>query len=140
VGEVPEVHLTMATITLEIPEELAVRLGPLRDRLPALLSQLLDADPAERKFTVSGTVMTHPVFLELIDFLSTRPTAKQVLAHKVSSAVQKRLEELLDKNREEGLTAAEGEEMDAYRLVNHVMILLKARARTAVSSPPSRLL
>ena len=83
----------MATITLEIPEELAVRLGPLRDRLPALLSQLLDADPAERKFTLSGTVMTHPVFLELIDFLFARPTAKQVLAHKVSSAVQKRLEE-----------------------------------------------
>jgi hypothetical protein len=129
----------MATITLEIPEELAVRLGPLRDRLPALLSQLLDSDLAEKKFTFSGTVVTHPVFLELIDFLSTRPTAKQVLTHKVSPAVQKRLEELLDKNREEGLTAAEEEEMDAYRLVNHVMILLKARARAAVPSPPSPL-
>jgi hypothetical protein len=32
-----------------------------------------------------------------------------------------------EKNREEGLTAAEEEEVDAYRLVNHVMILLKAR-------------
>jgi hypothetical protein len=53
--------------------------------------------------------------------------------------VQKRLEELLDKNREAGLTAAEEEEMDAYRLVNHVMILLKARARPAVSSPQSAL-
>jgi hypothetical protein len=129
----------MATITLEIPEELAVRLDPLRDRLPELLSQLLDSESAEKKFTFSGTVMTHPVFLELIDFLSTRPTAKQVLTHKVSSAVQERLEELLDKNREEGLTAAEEEEMDAYRLVNHVMILLKARARAVVSSPQSSL-
>jgi len=34
---------------------------------------------------------------------------------------------VLEKNREEGLTAAEEEEVDAYRLVNHVMILLKAR-------------
>lgn len=127
----------MATITLELPEELAVRLDPLRDRLPALLSQLLDSASAEKKLTFSGAVMTHPVFLELIDFLSARPTAKQVLAHKVSSAVQERLEELLDKNREQGLTAAEEEEMDAYRLVNHVMILLKARARPAASSPPS---
>lgn len=110
----------MVTITLELPEELAVRLDPLRDRLPELLSQLLDAASAEKKLTLSGTSMTHPVFLELIDFLSTRPTANQVLAHKVSTAVQERLEELLDKNREEGLTAAEEEEMDAYRLVNHV--------------------
>jgi DNA-binding LytR/AlgR family response regulator len=129
----------MATITLELPEELAVRLDPLRDRLPELLSQLLDAASAEKKLTLSGTAMTHPVFLELIDFLSTRPTANQVLAHKVSSAVQERLEELLDKNREDGLTAAEEEEMDAYRLVNHVMILLKARARPVVPSSQSAL-
>ena len=129
----------MATITLELPEELAVRLDPLRDRLPELLSQLLDSASAEKKLTLSGTSMTHPVFLELIDFLSTGPTANQVLAHKVSSAVQERLEELLDKNREAELTAAEEEEMDAYRLVNHVMILLKARARPAVSSPQSAL-
>lgn len=127
----------MATITLELPEELAVRLDPLRDRLPELLSQWLDSESAEKKFTLSGTVMTHPVFLELIDFLSTRPTARQLLTHKASSAVQERLEELLDKNREEGLTPAEEEEMDAYRLVNHVMILLKARARPAVSSQQS---
>ena len=59
----------MVTITLEIPEELAVRLDPLRDRLPELLSQLLASESAEKKFTLSGTVMTHPVFLELIDFL-----------------------------------------------------------------------
>ena len=129
----------MATIPLEIPEELAVRLDPLRDRLPELLSQLLASESAEKKFTLSGTVMTHPVFLELIDFLSARPTAKQVLTHKSSLAVQERLEELLDKNREAGLTAAEEEEMDAYRLVNHVMILLKARARPAVSSPQAAL-
>ncbi|MGE0824350.1 MAG: hypothetical protein AB7G75_14045 [Candidatus Binatia bacterium] len=129
----------MATITLEIPEELAVRLDPLRERLPELLAQLLDAVSAEKKLTLSGTVMTQPVFLELIDFLSTRPTAEQVLAHKVSSTVQERLEELLNKNREERLTAAEEEEMDAYRLVNHVMILLKARARAAVSSLQSPL-
>jgi hypothetical protein len=129
----------MTTITLELPEDLAVRLDPLRDRLPELLSQLLDSKSEEKKFTLSGTVVTHPVFLELIDFLSARPTAKQVLTHKSSSAVQERLEELLDKNREAGLTAAEEEEMDAYRLVNHLMILLKARARPAVSSLQSSL-
>src|SRR6185295_3992408 len=42
----------MTTITLELPEDLAVRLDPLRDRLPELLSQLLDLESAERKFTL----------------------------------------------------------------------------------------
>lgn len=84
-------------MTLEILEELAVRLDPLRDRLPELLSQLVDARFAAKKFTLSGTALTHPVFLELIDFLSARPTTRQILTHKASSSVQKRLEELLDK-------------------------------------------
>lgn len=39
-----------------------------------------------------------------------------------------RLEELLDKNREEGLTEEEEEELDVYEQVDHLMILLKARA------------
>jgi hypothetical protein len=64
----------MTTITLELPEELAIRLAPLHDRLPELLSHLLDSESAEKKLTLSGTVMTHPVFLELIDFLSTLTT------------------------------------------------------------------
>jgi hypothetical protein len=81
----------MATITLEVPEELAIRLDPLRDRLPELLAPLLDSESAEKKFTLSGTIMTQPIFLELIEFLSARPTAQQVLTHKASLAMQERL-------------------------------------------------
>ncbi len=129
----------MTTITLEVPEELAIRLSPLRDRLPALLAQLVESASAEKKFMLSGTIMTHPVFLELIEFLSARPTTQQVLTHKVSAPVQERLEDLLEKHREEKLTTTEEEELDAYRLVNHVMILLKARARPEASSQQAAL-
>jgi hypothetical protein len=125
----------MTTITLEIPDELAVRLDPLRERLPELLSHVLALTPPEAKLNASGTALTHPVFLEMIDFLAARPTAEQIIAHKAAPAIQKRLEELLDKNREADLNPSEKEEMDAYLLVNHMMILLKARARQALSSP-----
>ena len=125
----------MTTITLEIPDELAVRLDPLRERLPELLSRVLAIAPAEAKVNASSEAMTHPVFLELIDFLASRPTSEQIIARKASPAVQKRLEELLDKNREAGLNTTEKEEMEAYLLVNHVMILLKARARQIFSGP-----
>lgn len=125
----------MTTITLEIPDELAVRLDPLRERLPELLLHVLAFEPGEAKINASGAAMTHPVFLEMIDFLASQPTFEQIIAHKASPSVQKRLEELLDKNREADLNTIEKEEMDAYLLVNHVMILLKARARQALSSP-----
>lgn len=127
----------MTTVTLEVPDELAARLRPLRDRLPELLSQVLDSWSMENALKVTGPAVTHPVFREMIDFLASSPTPNQVIAHKASALAQERLEELLNKNREEGLTEPEAEEMDAYLLVNHIMILLKARARQATSSTNS---
>jgi hypothetical protein len=51
------------------------------------------------------------------------------VAFKLSPAAHTRLEALLDKNREEGLSDAEEEvELDVYEQVNH-LLLLKARAR-----------
>lgn len=79
--------------------------------------------------TITGV---YPVFDEMIDFLVSGPTPQQIIEHKASPAVQSRLEELLDKNREEGLTEAEAAEMSTFRQVNHLMILLKARARHAL--------
>ncbi len=46
-----------------------------------------------------------------------------------SQIVASRLADLLDKNREEGLTPGESTELDVYELVQHSMIRLKTRAR-----------
>jgi hypothetical protein len=120
----------MTTITLQVPDELATRLEPVRDRLPRLLSAALEMYP-ELSAAVPSALPTHPVFNEAIDFLASGPTASQIIAYKVSPAAQARLEELLDKNREEGLTPAESAELDTYEQISHVFILLKARARLA---------
>jgi hypothetical protein len=77
---------------------------------------------------------TNPVFAETLDFLASRPTLEHIVAFKASAVMQQRLEELLDKNREEGLTEAEEAELDAYEQVNDLMILLKAHARTLQTS------
>ncbi len=120
----------MTTITLQVPDELATRLEPVRDRLPRLLSIALEMYP-ELSAAVPPALPTHPVFNEVIDFLVSGPTASQIIAYKVSPEAQARLEELLDKNREEGLTPAESAELDTYEQISHVFILLKARARLA---------
>ena len=46
-------------------------------------------------------------YAEVLDFLLTRPTPHDILAFKVSDAAQARLRLLLDRNREEALSAAE---------------------------------
>ena len=65
----------------------------------------------------------------MMDFLASGPTPQQIIDFKVPAAAQERLEELLERNREEGLTEAESAELDVYELVHHSMIRLKAQAR-----------
>jgi len=120
----------MATITLEVTDELAARLAPLRDKLPDLISQALELRSTEKAVREVEQQISHPVFIETLDFLASGPTPGQIIAFKASPAVQERLEELLDKNREEGLTEEEAAELDVYEQVNDLMILLKAHART----------
>lgn len=52
---------------------------------------------------------------------------------KIPAAAQARLEELLDKQREDGLTSAEQDELEKYLQYRHIMILLKASARRVLS-------
>lgn len=124
----------MTTITLEVPDELAVRLDTRRNQLPQLLSMALDLLPLEKPFVGPTSEMVYPVFKEMIDFFIDAPTPAQIVRFKISPSVQARLEELLDQKRENSLTDDEIAELEVYRQINHVLILLKARAHLALSS------
>ena len=112
-----------------IKDELAARLGPLRDHLPDLLSQAIELQSGSLRQSTA-----YPVFDQLIDFLASGPTPQQIIAYQVAPDLQERLEELLDKNREAELTEAAMAEMNAFRQVNHVLIRLKASARRTLQS------
>jgi hypothetical protein len=75
-----------------------------------------------------------PVFEDLLNLLVSRPTPEKIIAFKVSPSVQTRLDELLDKNREEGLTTEERAELEAYEQLNALVVLLKARARWSLAA------
>ena len=66
---------------------------------------------------------------EITDFLITAPTPEQIIAFQTSEAVNQRLHALLDKNRNEGLTPDEREELNRFLQLGHVMTILKAKAR-----------
>lgn len=125
----------MTTITLEVPDDLAVRLARRQEQLPELLSIAVDLFPAEMPLTtLAKSEIVHPAMKDVIDFLLSRPTPAQIITFKVSPTTQARLEELLDKNRENLLTDDEAAELDTYQQINHLLILLKAHARSALSS------
>ena len=124
----------MAELTIQISDELAHRLEPLRSRLPGLLSQLLDSasSTATPLAIAAANLQEIPqAYLEVLDFLMTRPTPQDIGAFKVSPAAQERLRLLLDKSREGTLTNSEVAELDVYEQLEHLMILMKARAISA---------
>ncbi|MCG6138809.1 MAG: hypothetical protein MET45_30165 [Nostoc sp. LLA-1] len=121
----------MAQLTIQIPDELAGRLEPLQSRLPELLWRLLDSDPTQttqqsQVNTVTGEIPE--VYQEVLDFLIKRPTLEEIIVFKVSANAQRRLQILLEKNRFGTLTPIETAELDVYEQLEHMMILLKARA------------
>ncbi|MEA5624036.1 hypothetical protein [Nostoc sp. UHCC 0251] len=121
----------MAKLTIQIPDELAGQLEALQSRLPQLLWLLLDADvqqTSEQPKVNAQTVEVSEVYQEVLDFLIKRPTPEEIIAFKVSSQIQMQLEALLEKNRSASLTQMELAQLDVYEQLEHLMILLKARA------------
>jgi hypothetical protein len=121
----------VAKLTIEIPDELARRLEPIQHRIPELLWRLLDSDPkqtGEQSKVNTATVEIPEVYLEVLDLLIKRPTPEEIITFKVSPHAQMRLQVLLEKNRSGSLTPIEIAELDVYEQLEHMMILLKARA------------
>jgi hypothetical protein len=125
----------MATITLQIPDELAQRLEPLQNRLPELLWQILEL--TKNPTTIEPEITNHSadipaVYQEVLDFLIKSPIPQDIVNFKVSQQAQTRLQILLDKNRESTLNPMEIAELDVYEQLEHLMILLKARAYSEI--------
>ena len=66
---------------------------------------------------------------EVINFIASGTSPETVIAFSPSQATQNRVSELLNKERNEGLTIEEKSEFDHYVMIEHLMRLAKARAR-----------
>jgi hypothetical protein len=124
----------MVELTIRVPDELAQQLEPFQDRLPALLTRLVEVltprvAVGDALALVSSPTDAPLAYAEVLDFLLNRPTPQDIVAFKVSPAAQERLGELLAKNRLGELSETEVAELDLYEQLEHLMILLKAKAR-----------
>jgi hypothetical protein len=63
------------------------------------------------------------------DFLSSAPTLNEIAAYRLPEELQERAHELLEKNRIGSLSDEERAEMEEFRQIDHLLTLVKAKAR-----------
>ena len=68
-------------------------------------------------------------FDEVIEFLSTGPSAEELIAYRPSEALNQRLHELLDLNANDVLTAEERVELEEFSKMDHFLTGLQLKAR-----------
>lgn len=110
----------------DVPDELALRLRPLADQFPRILELGLRELEAGGQEGFSGAA-------EVLEMLASLPSAEQVLALRPSSALQQKINALLDKNRTEGLTPDEERQWEQYQYLEHLVRLAKAKAHLKLS-------
>jgi hypothetical protein len=115
-------------LTLEIPDEIGQTLQPLEQELPQIL--LLGLQQFYAKPTQGLTGLT-----EVLEFLAKLPSPQEILELHLSPALQAEIENLLSKNRREGLNAQEQKLWQHYEFVEHLVRLAKAQALLKLQCP-----
>lgn len=77
-----------------------------------------------------STVQTPAQLLdEIADLFASRPSREEILAFRLSAAVQQQARELLEKCRSGHISPEEQRELDQFEQVDLLMSLVKARLR-----------
>jgi hypothetical protein len=114
----------MIELTVQISNELALRLQPVQDRLAEIIELgLREIAPAQ-----------YALHSEIIEFLASGPTPQAIIAFRPSVKALDQVTDLLDKNRSGTLTPVEQAELDRYEHLDYLMTLVKARARQRIAA------
>lgn len=65
----------------------------------------------------------------MTDFLGSAPSLEEIAEYRLQSNLQERAHLLLDKNRDGTLSEDERAEMEEFRQIDHLLTLIKAKAR-----------
>ncbi len=108
----------MIEITIQVPDNLAEELTSVEERLPEILAYGLN----------QLTPLPNQVYRDVLNFLISQPSPKELIEFVPSPEIQAHVSELLEKNRTGTLTSIEESELDEYMHINHLITMLKARA------------
>ena len=121
----------MATaVTLELTDSLAAQVTREKEHVPAILERGL------RELRMERTGQAQEID-EIMAILASQPSPEVILALRPSPQMQARVSELLDRNKGEGLSRQEENELERYLTVEHLVRLAKGHAYQQLS-PPNR--
>ncbi len=69
-----------------------------------------------------------PVYLEIIDFIAAGTTPEAVTTFQPSAEAQRRVSELIEREKEQPLSPPERAELDHFMELEHILRMAKARA------------
>lgn len=107
----------MIHVQMQISEELARRIQPLKPWLPTVLE--LGLIGFETAAAAAAT--------EVIRFLSQNPSPEELMAFHASERTQERLRRLLALNEAGMLSEMEQLELDELQQIDHIVMMLKAQ-------------
>jgi hypothetical protein len=73
--------------------------------------------------------LTTPAYLEIIDFIAAGTTPETIAHFRPSPQAQRRVSELIEREKESGLTPEEKSELDHFIELEHILRMAKATAR-----------
>ena len=79
---------------------------------------------------------SEPVYMELVDFVAGGPSLAEVANFRPSAESQRRVTELMEREREAQLTPEETAELDRFVEIEHLLGLAKAKARLTLANRP----
>ena len=75
-----------------------------------------------------------PSYLEIIDFIASGTTPQAVVDYRPSPEAQERVADLIEREKEGGLSVEEKSELDHFMDLEHILRMAKARARQILAS------
>src|SRR6266446_7319274 len=116
-------------VTLEVPDEWA-------DCLPAKEEELAEIVAAGLRRRKGRARQEIHHLADVVDTLAELPSAEEVLALRPSPAFSERIELLLEKRRNEGLSPEEAIEWEDVMRAEHLMRIAKAKAASRLKLDP----
>jgi hypothetical protein len=111
----------MTEITLNLPDDLVVRLRGLEERLTEIL------ELGMREFYASSQIGFQGAS-EVLEFLASLPSEEEIIALRPSETFQNKIDFLLEKSRSGSLTQEEEKLWQQYQYLEHLVRIAKAKA------------
>ncbi len=108
-------------LTIEVPDYMATRLTTNRNNLDRIFAAGLRAESAD-------STVGYQDLSQVLDFLAGLPAPEEILKLHASPELQERLEELLEKNRNEGLNEQDEHFWASYEFTEHIVRKAKSAA------------